>query len=365
MTNFEIFLILIIFLVCELFIIITGSILNYFIRGVLISLMNFVDGNLIWFNSYLILFVIIIILIRIIVPNTKELLKIIMSILAFFAILFYLYIRFIVKKLPQNLPSKEYPELSILLYSGLTLLYIFFLIILPIYQILKGPQTEQSEIVKFIKNLINIIGLPFIWLYEYISCNLFLKTDAFILNIGENLFKLRKKSRQIIYIIYILPRLLAGLTLIVEILYVNKIYYFYYVLWLLFIQTCFHLYLLMLQKEKNELQILYQGTQIGYLINIEQREIEDLMNIPVELIIIRTTRFINPECTEEEVKEIEDTIKSVNKTLTKMGKAHILTIIYAKILRESLLKKYLYLNLFLFLIGWSLALTICILNYPI
>ena len=89
------------------------------------------------------------------------------------------------------------------------------------------------------------------------------------------------------------------------------------------------------------------------------------MNIPVELIIIRTISIINPECTAEEVKEIEDTIKAANKTLTRIGKAHILSSLYAKILREPLLKKYVYLNFFLFLIGWSSALTVCILHYPI
>ena len=364
MTKIDILMILGIFLVCELFIIGIGSVLNYLIYRWLVLLMDFVEGDLTLFYGYLILLVIIITGIRIIVPNLKDLLKMIMSILAFLSILFYLYVRFIVKKLPQNLPSSEYPEFSIFLYSFLTILYIILLIIIPIYLSLKTPKQEPSKWGERLLKAITIINTPFIWMYEYIP-RIVTNWASTLLDIGVFLFKYRHNYKIIATIIYVLPRLICGIALIVEILYSKRIYYFYYIIWLTFIPLCFHYYLLMLQTESNRLLEYFFKLALGRLVKIDPLPLNTIVTMDIEQALVRGEMIINPESTEEDVKGMNTAYAGCMNLLTELGKADIVMSIYYKSLRETNLKYIILISNWLYLIGWSLALTICILNYPV
>ena len=103
----------------------------------------------------------------------------------------------------------------------------YFLELQPIF----GIQRNKNKKISIYKGY-------FYTLYEYIVYNLFPITVVIILKIGENLFDLRKRSRQIIYTIYITPGLLVGLTLIFEALFFYKMYYYYYALFLLLLPFC-------------------------------------------------------------------------------------------------------------------------------
>lgn len=214
--------------------------------------------------------------------------------------------------------------------------FLFYFLELPIFRI---QRNKNKKISRYKQDYL-------LYLYEYIVYNLFPKTVVIILKIGEKLYELRKSSRQIIYILYITPGLIVGLTLIFEALFFNKMYYYYYALFLLLLPFCFNLYLLMLQNEKKNLQEISQNLQLGNCINIENLTIDVLMQISLAKVLkSAANRYFT---------------QAPHRVLISIGQVHVVLALYAKILMEPQLKKYVYLNLFLYLIGFWLVIIIYI-----
>ena len=82
------------------------------------------------------------------------LLRIFLTLLAFFGIIYYLYLRLIVKKLPQDLPSENHPIFSVILYTWLVILYLCIIIIpiiLPIIVKYRGKKKPSDKYIKIIE----------------------------------------------------------------------------------------------------------------------------------------------------------------------------------------------------------------------
>jgi len=181
-------------------------------------------------------------------------LRIFCSFFALFLIIYYLYLRVIVKKLPQDLPSENHPIFSVILYTWLVILYLCLIIIpiiLPIvvkYRGKKEPSARRIKITEGLKNFLSNIRKPIIWLYEDIKSNI-PNWPSKIIKIGALLYKFKNYHRIIGFCIYIMPRLLAGITLFIDITYFHKIHNFYYVILLTLITIIFNIMLLILQHE--------------------------------------------------------------------------------------------------------------------
>ena len=102
----------------------------------------------------------------------------------------------------------------------------------------------------------------------------------------------------------------------------------------------------MLQNEKKTLQEISQNLQLGKCINIENLTIDVLMQISLAKVLKSAdNRYFT---------------QAPDRVLISIGRVHVILALYAKILMEPQLKKYLYLNLFLYLIGFWLVIIIYI-----
>ena len=121
----------------------------------------------------------------------------------------------------------------------------------------------------------------------------------------------------------------------------------------------------MLQTESNRLLEYFFKLALGRLVKIDPLPLNTIVTMDIEQALVRGEMIINPESTEEDVKGMNTAYAGCMNLLTELGKADIVMSIYYKSLRETNLKYIILISNCLYLIGWSLALTICILNYPV
>lgn len=239
-------------------------------------------------------------------------LRLFFSLFALFLIIYYLYLRVIVKKLPQDLPSENHPIFSVILYTWLVILYLC-IIIIPIiikYRGKKEPSDKYIKIIEKFKKLLYYASKPFIWLYEYTRYYI-TNWVSTILKIGITLYELCIYHRIIGFCIYVMPRLLAGITLFIDIMYFHKIHNFYYVILLTLITIISNLFFLMLKYEFLSFHNLLVEQNYAKIIDISELSLSEVKNISIgEITSLMLYEF--PSTMPKE--ELEENYKIMNET---------------------------------------------------
>lgn len=222
-------------------------------------------------------------------------------------IILYLYMRFILKRMPRNLYFADLQSDSIIVDYLLIILCISSILIMPLilYTIIKRLRHKDIKIPK------NIVIVFLIKILYYILEALSSVKKLILDKIPDSYQKLRDlslyfykiygyKSIKLCLIFIIIPYSVITVMFFIDVFYFFKFKYFYYSLYLLIIPLCYHIWLKLIAETTQKLKEIEKYLDIEYSLCEDGRDDftfmikeEYLSEIPENTFIYFTEEYIS------------------------------------------------------------------------